>query len=155
MIIFKEGNLFDYTHEALAHGVNSKGKMGAGIATEFKKQFPQMYSQYKKKCLSGELKPGELFFYDSGKGPVVFNLVTQASLGRAKQSFLEKAAEKMYIKAVEEGITDIAMPQIGTGRGKLTLDDLKNVLYPLFDSSDMHVTIYSLSYQQQFIRNSF
>lgn len=42
----------------LAHGVNCVGAMGAGIAVNFKRKFPDMYEEYNARCKRGLLIPG-------------------------------------------------------------------------------------------------
>jgi len=43
-------DLFRVKSDAYAHGVNCQGKMGKGVAVEFKKRWPEMYKAYQKKC---------------------------------------------------------------------------------------------------------
>ncbi len=54
---YVSGDLFLSRAQTLAHGVNCAGKMGAGIAKEFKKQFPAMFQRYKQLCRTNQLKP--------------------------------------------------------------------------------------------------
>ena len=49
-----------------AHGCNCAGAMGKGIALQFKKRFPQMYLQYRKKCLQNQFHPGDVFEFVQG-----------------------------------------------------------------------------------------
>ena len=142
MIILREGNIFNYTHQALAQGVNSMGKMGAGISVKFKQKYPEMYGQYFQKCKDNIIKPGDLFFYSSDSKPFVFNLVTQKNLKGAKQEYLEQAVQKMFVKSREEGITDIAMPEIGCGRGGLDIKILKDTLNMYFSRGSTNITVY-------------
>jgi hypothetical protein len=61
-IIFVSGDLFaDPSLDGLAHGCNCVGAMGAGIAMEFRRRYPEMYLQYKKHCDSGDFVPGTVF----------------------------------------------------------------------------------------------
>ena len=148
MIELYEGDIFDhfyhfYKHASLAHGVNAKGRMDAGVAVEFKQRYPAMFREYQRQCLSGTLRPGQIFFWDKESGrPAVFNLVTQEGLSGAKESFLDSAVQHMYVRAKKEGIKDIAMPQIGSGLGGLSPDVLRNILHQYFDPSDIAITIY-------------
>jgi len=143
LILTRQGDIFDYEHEALAHGVNSLGMMNAGIAVDFKKSYPDMFREYQKRCNSGELRPGDIFFYESRVQPHVFNLVTQDNLFGAKSEYVESALEKMLVFAREREIRDIAMPNIGEGLGNLKKGRLMELLRPLFGSSDINVTVYS------------
>ena len=73
------GDIFDlpYIH-CYAHGCNCAGAMGKGIALQFKNKYPEMYLQYKKKCIQGEFKLGDIFEYQHNNDHI-FNL----EIGRA------------------------------------------------------------------------
>lgn len=73
------GNLFEADDlDALAHGVNCKGVMGAGIAAEFKKRWFAVFTKYRRLCEIGELFPGDCMPVVIGDhGPIVYNLATQ------------------------------------------------------------------------------
>jgi O-acetyl-ADP-ribose deacetylase (regulator of RNase III) len=47
-IKYVTGDLFVNRHqaEALAHGCNCQGAMGAGIAVGFRERYPRMYEEY-------------------------------------------------------------------------------------------------------------
>jgi O-acetyl-ADP-ribose deacetylase (regulator of RNase III) len=78
MLHHRTGDLFDADDlDALAHGVNCAGAMGAGIAVEFRRRWPQMYSAYQMHCRQGHLEPGGLIVWESFPGPLVYNLATQ------------------------------------------------------------------------------
>ena len=51
----EDGDLFESDADVLVNSVNVKGVMGAGIAREFKKRFPEMYREYNKACKRGEV----------------------------------------------------------------------------------------------------
>jgi O-acetyl-ADP-ribose deacetylase (regulator of RNase III) len=144
MIILKEGNLFGYKHQAYAQGVSSHGKMDRGIAVRFKQKYPDMYSQYVTKCKTDLLKPGDIFFYHSDSKPHVFNLITQKSLRKAEEPFLEEAVQKMFIEAKKRDITDIAMPEIGCGLGGLDPKTLNRILCNYFAKGNIDISVYHL-----------
>jgi O-acetyl-ADP-ribose deacetylase (regulator of RNase III) len=142
MILEKQGNLFLFKHEAYAHGVSNLGRMHAGIAVDFRKKYPTMFKEYQTLCSKKELHPGNIFFYREADNIPVFNLITQDSLSEARVDFLEEAIRRMYTKAIELKITDIAMPAIGCGRGHLNFSQLLDALHPFKSDSRFHITIY-------------
>jgi len=48
-------SLFDSDADVLVNSVNIKGIMGAGIAKEFARRFPEMYKDYRRACRKGEV----------------------------------------------------------------------------------------------------
>ena len=146
MIIEREGNLFDFEHQAYAHGVNNKGSMGMGIATSFKNIYPEMYQHYRYMCYKKELQPGDCLYWRACRGmPAVFNLVTQESLIVADANFLRESFRQMFVLARKHKIYDIAIPEIGCGHGELNRLDLDKALSPFLSTSEYHVTLYQLN----------
>ncbi len=56
--------IFESDADVLINSVNVKGVMGAGIAREFKKRFPEMYKDYLKACRKGEIRIRAKFIVD-------------------------------------------------------------------------------------------
>jgi O-acetyl-ADP-ribose deacetylase (regulator of RNase III) len=148
------GNLFDYAGFAIGHGVNCQGLMGAGIALEFRKRWPEMYEEYKVMCDSGELQPGgffgwlhqpELYEGFSGEGTLVVNLATQQRPGRDARlrwvvSSLNQAATVLQR---HYDTNELAIPRVGCGIGGLHWEQVKAALS--FEApNDFEVIAYSL-----------
>ncbi len=143
MLIKVTGNLFDFEHQAYAQGVTPLGIMNVGIAVEFKKRFPEMFRKYKQICQKGLLSTGNIQVYREGD-QIIFNLVTQATIIQAEARYLDESVETMYTFSKQNGINDIAMPQIGCGIGHLTVSDLERALQPFINDTATNVTVYSL-----------
>jgi len=145
MITFIQGDLFSAKTDSFAHGVNAVGKMDAGIALEFKKRYPEMYSRYKRLCDQHILLPGEVFYYGSkDERPNVVNLVTQNGLNKANIDYLELAIDGLTKRYKMWNIKKIAMPKIGCGRGGLDWEEVKSLLVNKFEKIKLEVLVYSL-----------
>lgn len=124
------GNLFDSTAKHLGHGVNCRGKMGAGIAKQFRLRFPSMYWDYKNACERGLLQPGEDWAYYSELDKVwIHNIASQRETGPdAKYSwlFLGLSQAVRYVEMVNDD--RLAIPEIGCGIGGLIWSDVKDVI---------------------------
>jgi len=59
----------------MAHGVSCAGRMGAGIALEFRRRFPEMFQEYRRRCYKKRLQPGDLFLWKQSQ-PWVLNMAT-------------------------------------------------------------------------------
>lgn len=105
--------------EALAHGCNCIGAMGAGIAVEFKERWPVMYEKYQVLCRQGLFVPGQVMVWTHPDQTTIFNLGTQEALDGATPLFLRGSLERMVELAEEFDITDVWMPLIGAGLGGL------------------------------------
>jgi O-acetyl-ADP-ribose deacetylase (regulator of RNase III) len=133
-IHYISGDLFANEHhaEALAHGCNCKGSMGAGIAVEFRERYPAMYEEYRRRCKATprELNPGDVFLWKAEDRPWVFNLATQENYWRSRATYetVERALREMRSQAGAEDIHSLAMPRIGTGYGGLSWKKVREVI---------------------------
>ena len=146
MIRYVVGDLFanEFNAEALAHGCNCLGLMGAGIAVGFKARYPDMYAEYKRMCLARprEFNPGDCFLWREEGKPAVFNLATQEDLSGAEYAFVGAALENMRRVADEAGIKSIAMPRVSAGYGGLDWVRLRDIIEKAFDGWNGALYVY-------------
>jgi len=111
--------------------------MGAGIAKSFKERYPEMFEEYRRLCKSEprQFNLGDVFLWVEDGKPSVFNLGTQEQFWHARASYeaIETALGRMRQRADEEGIKEIAIPQIGTGYGGLSWKKVRNIIERVFD----------------------
>lgn len=138
----RKGDLFQSTDlQAICHGCNTFGTMGAGIAVLFRKKFPEMYTRYRSKCKNEEFSPGDIMIWSGeSDGKAVYNLMTQGCVRNSSNTYnpgviqpatlgaIEASVGLMLVDAKSRGITRIGMPKIGSGLGGLNWLDIENVL---------------------------
>jgi len=107
-------------------GVNTLGRMGAGIAVEFRRRWPTMYDAYAEACQWGCLRPGGIFVYQAPNRLIV-NMATQQGVGRgsARLEWVREAARQVS----QLGLETLALPRIGAGLGGLRWADARAILY--------------------------
>lgn len=122
MIVIK-GNLLDTPFKLMAHQVNCKGVMGAGVAKQLRAKYPSLYAEYTQ-FVNQYKKLGLLGRYQSVHvdNHIIFNIFAQEDYGRngvyTDYDAMEKAL-KMAILEYEEDIDKqltIAIPY-GMGAG--------------------------------------
>jgi O-acetyl-ADP-ribose deacetylase (regulator of RNase III) len=118
---YRTGDLFEQGFPALAQGVNTHGRMGAGIAVEFRRRWPRMYDDYRLHCQSGLFEPGALHSWtDRDTGTVIFNLATQDRPGRhARLEWISTALSAALTICEQRRIMELGMPRVGAGIGGL------------------------------------
>ena len=129
-IIDTQGDLFADLKpgEAIAHGANCQGRMGAGVAKPIREKFPVNYEVYKFLCDNRYFNPGDALAVKDGDH-TVFNLGTQFQPGAdAKLSYIVKAANEMIKVAEDRGINRIKTVRLGCGIGGLDWDDVRPLL---------------------------
>ena len=137
--------MFTSTAPALAHGVNTYGAMGAGIAKTFREKYPDMYEMYKAECQSKSLTPGGMFGWIPLEGPTIYNLASQDFPGpRAKLVWLGSALMYALKDADLRGYDRIAVPRIGAGIGGLDWEPVEATMRGLARQSKCDLEIWTL-----------
>lgn len=117
------GNLLNETKGILVHGVNCQGKMGAGIALEVKRRYPQVYSAYLDICENhgylGEQLLGHVYFAPITNELVIANAFIQEYYGHdgkrhVSYDALDVCFSKINQYALRTGLP-VKCPRIGAG----------------------------------------
>jgi O-acetyl-ADP-ribose deacetylase (regulator of RNase III) len=117
--------------------------MGKGIAVEFRRRFPEMYEEYKKRCQEGRFVLGDVFAWSAHDGTTVFNLGTQRTWrAKAELPAIRVAISRMIKLAREMGVLRIGLPRIGAGLGGLPWKDVKNLLVYLGSSTHVELRVF-------------
>lgn len=146
MLEFVTGSIFDSDADCIVNPVNCVGAMGGGLALDFKRQYPEMFSAYQGMCQSGELAPGRVTFWTSVEDPL-----TTVCLFPTKNHWKYPSTVKMiddgmkdFIAKYEyEELESVAFPMLGCGLGGLNFE---HQVLPLFvrhfESLPLAVTVY-------------
>lgn len=166
MIKIINGDLFSTDAKIIAHQVNCRGKMGAGVAKQVKTKFPHVYAEYCDFLKSHTNPLGEVLLVPTEfnenainspgtiayNGQYIANLFAQNQYGFDKKQYTDlESLEKCFytIKRMTQYRNNlfgskIAMPyQIGCGYGGANWD--KDV-FPMIDKifTGSYVELYKL-----------
>ncbi|GAB3662190.1 macro domain-containing protein [Actinocorallia lasiicapitis] len=150
MIEFGSGNLLDAPAEALINTVNTVGVAGKGLALQFRQAYPANFKAYAAASKRGEVVPGRMFVFDSGRmgdGRYLINFPTKRHWrGGSRLSDIEAGLADLVRVLRELEIRSVAVPPLGCGNGGLAWSDvlplITDALAPL---SDVRVIIYAPS----------
>lgn len=148
-MIHRDGDLFTTNAKIIAHGANTKGVMGAGIAHTVRKKFPKNYAGYVSHCNSGLAQPGEWYGNNQDDNDIlVLNLYSQDKPGaNARYEWVYSSIMdffRLYSNYLPVFGTTVAIPEIGSGIGGLEwpkvrmLLDAAEVIYPEFEFEVWH-----------------
>ena len=148
MITFVQGDILqDEEAEALVNPVNCVGVMGKGLALEFRKRFPDNYTEYRRACQSGRVRPGQMMVfktYRTGPQGYIINFPTKRDWREASR--LEDIQEGLKALAQEirnRRIQSIAIPALGSGLGGLQWKEVrKAIVAGLEDLEEVHIKVY-------------
>jgi O-acetyl-ADP-ribose deacetylase (regulator of RNase III) len=152
MIQYTSGDLFASTAESIVNPTNARGVMGAGLAKEFARRYPELKQKYRKWCEdyneeTASWPIGMAYPYFVG-GPgktlqMIYCIPTKDDWrDPSKLEYVEKGLESLRSLAEFHEITSIAMPALGCGLGKLSFKDVQQKIEQTFADSLLRITVY-------------
>lgn len=153
MIKVVEGNLLNMFEagefEAIAHGCNCIGVMGAGIAYQIKHRFPVAFYEYMKRYVASGLNLGDsqMVIYNENK-QVIFNLMTQYFTHYnngippfdiiAYQTALETMVSQLnlYFNEDKYKVIRVGIPRIGSGLAGGDVIGIEEVTRLVFENDE-------------------
>lgn len=123
MIILETDDIFNSDAQTLVNPVNCVGKMGKGLALEFKARFPAMFTDYAVRCGRKELQLGKPYIWRGEREPWILNFPTKHHWrDRTPTWAIEHGLQWLADNYAKEKIRRVAMPMVGCGEGGLSLD---------------------------------
>lgn len=123
-IIYKKGDLVEATEHAIAHGCNSQGVMGSGVAKAIREEFPFAYDAYigLYGMNNNSLVLGSVMYVWVKEGKYIINCITQEHFGRDNKQYVDYDAirscmKNMNAQAEMWKVESVALPKIGAGLG--------------------------------------
>jgi uncharacterized protein YwgA/O-acetyl-ADP-ribose deacetylase (regulator of RNase III) len=138
------GDMFKSSAQTWVNTVNCVGVMGKGVALEFKKRFPDMYSDYLQACAAGEVRLGKPYLYRRTVTPWILNFPTKDDW-RAVSKLSDIIAGLIYLEEHYRiwGITSLAVPPLGCGQGQLDWRVVGPTLYRHLNRLEIPVELYA------------
>lgn len=84
MLKFEQGDLVKGNYPIFCQQVNCKGVMGAGLAKQIRKKYPEVYKEYKDICDFDKAILGVSHFTKTSDGRICICLFSQDDYGRSK-----------------------------------------------------------------------
>lgn len=140
--------------DIICHQTNCKGVMGAGIALQIKRTYPNVYEVYKKYCKEyGSNLLGKTLFVNCGDGKVVANLFGQNNYGRGFCQTDYKALDEAIAsvkKVATKAKKNVGFPyKIGCDLAGGDWNIVSKIIEKHFDNSEVNCYICSLSQEQE------
>ena len=128
MITYLEGTVFNSNAEAVVNTINCVGVMNAGIALEFGLRYPEMLSEYQKKCKNKEIQTGKIYYYIA-KDKTIVNFPTKWHFKYpSKLEWIEEGLRDFVKTYKQYGFKSVAFTKLGTLNGKLDWNDVKQLM---------------------------
>lgn len=126
-------NIFETDSDLLINPVNCRGVMGAGLAYQFKRYYPDMYTAYKEACSLNQIKIGNVWF-DLRDKPFICCFPTKDDWKTpSNYKYIRESAKSLvnYLNTntiLIFGVETIAIPKLGCGLGGLEWSAVKSIL---------------------------
>ena len=139
------GDIFTSNAEAIVNTVNCVGAMGKGIALEFKKRYPDMYSAYRKACARKEIQPGHVWVYQA-KDRIIFNAAVKDDWRYASRiEWVESCLKELIECCRTMKVKSLALPWMGAMNGRIPVDEIKaSTRKILSDITDFDISVYEI-----------
>jgi O-acetyl-ADP-ribose deacetylase (regulator of RNase III) len=140
----RTGDLFASGARTLVNPVNTVGVMGAGLAAEFRRRFPDLDTDYRRRCAAGQLRLGQPYLYRTAAGVQVINFPTKGDWrAPSRLADLDQGLVYLAAHATEWQLGSLAVPALGTGLGGLAWEQVGPLLYRHLHDLDVPVTLYA------------
>jgi O-acetyl-ADP-ribose deacetylase (regulator of RNase III) len=131
------GNLFLSDANTLVNTVNCVGVMGAGIALQFKHQFPMMFERYRRDCtIGGVYTPGCVVPFLHTDGRIILNVATKNYRHHpSSYHWIDK-----IVNTLADGMrrdTVMAIPPLGCGHGGLDWKIVHSKIVLIFEKPEV------------------
>lgn len=143
MIIYDEPrNLLEVTEQTLVNPVNTEGVMGAGLALAFRDKFPGLFQEYREACQADVFSKHGLFVFDVDVSRKILCLPTKRQWRHpSRLEWIEEGLWRLANDYERYGITSLAIPEVGCGRGQLSWADVRPLIYQYLDPVALPVGI--------------
>ena len=124
---FTGGDLFASPAQTLVNPVNTEGVMGAGLALAFRRRYPAMFDDYRRRCAAG-FALGDLHLW-RGPDRWVLQFPTKDTWRRPSTlEAIDSGLRRFRSDFAALGITSAAFPALGCGCGSLSWEAVRPLL---------------------------
>ena len=149
MIEFATGNFFDYNADIMINTVNCVGVMGAGVALQFKKQYPDMNTEYVKLCRKGLIQPGKPHVWSNAglfsdeKQITIINFPTKNDWKKPSEyEYIELGLKWLKEYLSDKPTSTITIPALGCGHGGLDWETVKKLIIKYLSDIETRILVF-------------
>ncbi len=138
------GDMFASEMQTIVNTVNCVGIMGKGIAQIFKKEYPDMFADYARRCERGEVRLGEPYHFKDLTGVSIVNFPTKGHWRAATRLEDVETGLDYFVEHFRTwGITSVAFPPLGCGNGGLEWATVGPLMYSKLKGLGIPVELYA------------
>lgn len=131
-------DLFASGADVLVNPVNTVGVMGAGLALQFKRRYPMMYSAYRDRCQRRLIRAGAVDLHTvcdvaTGARPLfIANVATKRHWrDPSRPEWVVQGLRELSDVVTQSQAQSVALPPLGCGLGGLAWDAVHSLITTL------------------------
>ncbi len=140
-----KGDLLISPVDVLVNPVNCVGVMGAGLAKQFREVYPEMFRSYQKACWEGDVSIGRMHVWPTGefRPGYVVNFPTKNHWKDPSHiSYVTRGLTALVKTLAALPVQSVALPALGCGLGGLDYEEVRDLIYKDFESSELDVWLF-------------
>jgi O-acetyl-ADP-ribose deacetylase (regulator of RNase III) len=138
------GNLFNSKAEALVNTVNCEGFMGKGIALEFRRRYPDMFTKYRQDCQDNKLLPGRIYAYPQPNVLILNFAIKKYWRFPSDIRWIESCLRQFASGYRQKEIHSVAFPWMGASNGGIPLEQIKSITRQYLQNlTDIDIEVYA------------
>ena len=142
ILTYLKGDLLSSPAQVQVNTVNTVGVMGKGIALQFKKKYPEMFTAYQRVCEKQQLDTGKLYLWKSPEKWVLMFPTKKHWRNPSRMEYVESGLQKFVDNYERLGIESIAFPKLGCGNGGLEWSAVKLIMEKYLRPLPISIYIY-------------
>jgi O-acetyl-ADP-ribose deacetylase (regulator of RNase III) len=128
----------------LVNAVNCRGVMGAGLAAEFKRRFPVMFTDYQARCARGEVALGRPYLWRRTPARPASSTSPPRTTGVIPARWRPSTPDSRTCSSTWTAwkLEGLAVPALGCGLGQLDFDAVLTLMQRHLRQLSIPVLIY-------------
>lgn len=142
-----KGNIFDSNCDAICNPINTVGVMGAGLALDFKKKYPEMFRIYKHLCTNNLItvgKPCILFKSEKLERNIILFPTKKDWRNPSKIEYIRDGLDYLCETLDREQVKSIGFPLLGCGLGGLSSNDVLPLIEQFANLTGINCIVYGV-----------
>ena len=138
------GNILWSKSDAIIQGIAQNESFTQGLASSVKEEWPAIENDFKQRCGTTDMKPGDVWEWENSAGVNILNLVTHSESIKASLGSLDESLSRLPALVEKNGLKSLAIPKVGTDVGDLDWRDVKPLIEKHLGGLGVPVYLYSI-----------
>lgn len=136
-------SIFDSLSDVIVCPVNTVGVMGNGLALAFKNRYPDLFTQYKNACDTGQFIKHKAILFNVGQKKIVCLRTKEHWKHPSNEEYIRSGLLALKEIMDKHGYLSVAIPPIGCGKGGLDRQLVYGIIEEVYKDTDYFSYVYN------------